>query len=84
MSADQTQQKIAAFFALHLHTTDIAPDQDVFTAGLANSLFAVQIVMFVEKEFGLTVENEDLELDNFRSINAIAGFVARKQAGLAA
>ncbi|MCC7361289.1 MAG: acyl carrier protein [Anaerolineales bacterium] len=82
MSADQTQQKIAVFFARHLHTADIAADQDVFTAGLVNSLFAVQIVMFVENEFGLTVENEDLELDNFRSINAITGFVARKQAAL--
>jgi acyl carrier protein len=84
MSADLLQSKIAAFFAHHLHTADIAPDLDVFGAGLVNSLFAVQIVLFVEKEFGLTVENEDLELDNFRSVNAIARFVTRKQAALTA
>jgi phosphopantetheine binding protein len=44
----------------------------------ANSLLAMQLVAFVEKEFGLAVEDEDLDLDNFRSIRAIADFVARK------
>jgi acyl carrier protein len=32
----------------------------------------------VEHEFGITIENEDLELDNFRTINAIADLVERK------
>ncbi len=83
MSELQTKPKIAGFFARHLHAAEVDGDEDIFAAGLVNSLFAIQIVLFVEKEFGLRVENEDLELDNFRSINAIAGFVARKQAALA-
>jgi len=34
--------------------------------------------MFVEKEFHIHVENEDLEIDNFKSVNAIANLVERK------
>jgi acyl carrier protein len=51
---------------------------------MANSLFALQLLDFVEREFGIAVANEDMELDNFRSIEAIAAFVARRrsQAGV--
>lgn len=84
MSEAPTKQKIASFLARHLRAAELGGDEDIFAAGLVNSLFAMQIVLFVEKEFGVTVENEDLQLDNFRSVNAITGFVARKQAALAA
>ncbi len=39
----------------------------------------MQLVAFVEKEFGIRVGDEDLDLDNFRSIQAISNLVARKQ-----
>jgi methoxymalonate biosynthesis acyl carrier protein len=38
----------------------------------------MQLVLFVEKEFGIQIENEDLELHNFQSVNAISQLVARK------
>jgi methoxymalonate biosynthesis acyl carrier protein len=40
-------------------------------------------VAFVEKEFGIRVEDEDLDLDNFRSIQAISNLVARKSGAAA-
>jgi acyl carrier protein len=59
---------------------DLKADDDIFRLGFVNSLFALQLVMFVEKQFGITVDTEDLELDNFRSLDAIAGLVERKVA----
>jgi acyl carrier protein len=44
----------------------------------AEALFAMEMVLFVEKEFSLTVENADLDPDNFRSVSALAAFVERK------
>lgn len=38
----------------------------------------MQLVMFIEKEFKVTIENEDLDLKNFRSINAVAELVNAK------
>ena len=32
----------------------------------------------VEKEFGIQVANEDLDFDNFKSLNAIVGFIENK------
>jgi acyl carrier protein len=53
-------------------------DDDIFALGLINSLFAMQMVLWVEKEFGIKVEDEDLDIENFNTINALAGFVERK------
>ena len=48
--------------------------------GFVNSLFAMQLVLFVENHFGVAVEDDDLDIDNFKSINAIASLIERKTA----
>ncbi len=61
----------------------LGDDEDMFATGYVNSMFALQLVQFVEGEFGITVDSEDLELDNFRTVSSIAGFVERKKAASA-
>jgi len=39
----------------------------------------MQLVTFVERTFQITIENEDLELDNFRTIKALTNLVMRKK-----
>ena len=56
---------------------------DIFALGFVNSLFAMQLVQFLKQGFGIEVESEDLELDNFRSVAAITRFVQRKRAAAA-
>lgn len=75
---DQTQEKIKEFLSRFFKNHDLQPDEDIFALGFVNSLLAMQLVAFVEKDFGIRVEDEDLDLDNFRSINAIAQLVQRK------
>lgn len=61
----------------------IADDEDMFATGYVNSMFALQLVQFVEGEFGITVDSDDLDLDNFRTVSSIASFVERKKAAAA-
>lgn len=75
---DQTQEKIKEFLARFFKNHDLQPDEDIFALGFVNSLLAMQLVAFVEKEFGIRVEDEDLDLDNFRSIRAISSLIGRK------
>jgi len=56
----------------------VGPDDDYFELGLADSLFALELVTFVEGRFDLTVEVEDLDLESFRTANRITRFVQRK------
>ena len=76
---NQTQTKIKEFLSRFFKHHDLQPDEDIFSLGFVNSLLAMQLVAFVEKELGIAVEDGDLDLDNFRSIDAIAGLVARKR-----
>lgn len=75
---EDSKVQFRAFLARFFQNVELQDDQDIFALGFVNSLFAMQLVMFVEKEFGITVENEDLDIDNFRSINALARLVERK------
>jgi acyl carrier protein len=77
---DETKAKIAAFFARFFKNHEVREDDDVFALGLMNSLFAIQLVSFVEKQFKVTIENDDLDIKNFRSINSVADLVQRKTA----
>lgn len=54
-------------------------DDDIFKLGLVNSLFALELVVFLENTFGITVENEDLNLENFNKISNIEQFIERKK-----
>ncbi|UQA57012.1 acyl carrier protein [Polyangium aurulentum] len=84
MTTEHSKAKIAGYLARFFPGHDLREDEDIFSLGFVNSMFAMQLVTFVEHDFGITVENEDLELDNFRSINAIARLVEGKRAATAA
>ncbi|GCE51348.1 acyl carrier protein [Thermosporothrix hazakensis] len=74
------KEKIRLFLHRHVAQAGLDDDQDIFAQGFVNSLFAMQLVLFVEKEFEISIEDDDLDIDNFRSVNAIAQLVARKKA----
>jgi len=80
---DQTQGKIKEFLSRFFKNHDLQPEEDIFALGFVNSLLAMQLVAFVEKEFAIRVEDEDLDLDNFRSIQAISNLVAKKSGAAA-
>ncbi|PSL57067.1 acyl carrier protein [Saccharothrix carnea] len=73
-------ERIRAFFASALPESPLEPDQDYFALGLVNSLLALELVSYVEKSFTIRVDVEDLDLDNFRTMNRIAAFVGGKLA----
>lgn len=78
MKTDTIKVQLTEFISRFLRNHDLQSDDDIFALGFVNSLFAMQLVLFVEREFSITVENEDLDLENFKSVNAIAALVERK------
>jgi len=58
----------------------LADDCDIFETGIANSLFAIQLMTFIESEFSVKVTTDDLGMINFNSVNAIERFLERKRA----
>ncbi|GAA3025405.1 MULTISPECIES: acyl carrier protein [Streptosporangium] len=56
---------------------EIDESQDIFALGFVNSLFAMELVMFVEKTFDVVIPNEELRIDNFRTADAMSRLVSR-------
>ena len=75
---EERRQKIRGFLGRYIQNREIRDEDDVFALGFVNSLVALQLVQFLETEFGIEVEDEDLDLDNFRSVDRIDAFLARK------
>jgi methoxymalonate biosynthesis acyl carrier protein len=78
MDRTEIRQALRDFIQRSVRVTALGDDDDLFESGIVNSLFAVQLMTFVEKKFAVEVAMEDLEIANFRSIDATAGFVLRK------
>ncbi|GCB44695.1 acyl carrier protein [Streptomyces sp. NL15-2K] len=77
-TTDRITEEVVAFLTAALRR-QVGPDDDYFALGLADSLFALELVTFVEDRFRLTVEVEDLDLDSFRTAARITRFVRCKQ-----
>jgi acyl carrier protein len=73
-----TKQTIRDFLAQFFGDHQLGDDEDIFATGFVNSLFVMQLVLFVESEFSMTIADEDLEMANFRTVSAIEALVGRK------
>jgi methoxymalonate biosynthesis acyl carrier protein len=73
------QSTLAAIFADDLHVEVPSNDTDLLATARLDSLGVVELIMQLERRFGITVELQDLELDNFRTLDSIAAFVAARQ-----
>lgn len=80
---DEIKLKIKAFLELNLGGQLVADTDDIFELGYVTSLFVMQLVTFLEKEFDLTIGPADLEFERFRTVTAMATLVNAKK-GLAA
>lgn len=77
---EERKVRVREFLGRYVRDREIGDDQDFFALGFVNSLMAMQLIQFLEKEFGISVEDEDLDFDNFRSIDRIDDFLDRKTA----
>jgi D-alanine--poly(phosphoribitol) ligase subunit 2 len=54
-----------------------SPDFDLLESGLVDSIGIVELILELEDRFGVSLPMDSLEIDDFRSINRIAGLIAR-------
>lgn len=78
MSEIEVKNKIGDFLSRFFRGHDLKDDEDIFSLGFVNSLFAMQLVMFIEDEFNIRVDDNDLEPDTFRTINNMVKLIENK------
>lgn len=76
--ANGIRETVKRFVLSSINIPHLDDDANLFESGIVNSLFAVQLMTFIEKTFGIEVEMDDLDIENFKSLNAATAFVVRK------
>lgn len=56
-------------------------DASFLEEGIVDSVGIMELVLFIEENFGLSVDDEDLTPDNFDSVNKLASYIKRRQEG---
>jgi methoxymalonate biosynthesis acyl carrier protein len=75
-TSDGTTSELLSMLSKRLKTP-VRPEQDLFADGMINSMFALELVVQIESIFNVEVEGRDLDMANFRSVNAMADLVRR-------
>lgn len=78
MSDDELRTRIRTFLEPQLNGRPLADSDDIFAAGYVNSLFTMQLARFVQRDLGVQLAPADMDLQNFRSVDAIVGLAQAK------
>ena len=76
VTAEAIEGALLAFLAERIKT-EVAADQDLFSSGLVSSMFAMQLVVYLEESYDIAIIGPDLKLDNFRTVRAMTALVQR-------
>jgi len=74
-----TIERVAAFVTRRVARPNLTPTDSLVESGLVDSLMVLEIVSFLEAELDVTLEAEDITLDNFETLTAIALLVDRRR-----
>ncbi|MEM7330649.1 MAG: acyl carrier protein [Chloroflexota bacterium] len=70
---------IAEEFMFDRPASDLSNDMSLIQEGIIDSLGIFMLVSFIDNQFGVKVEPEDVVLDNFETINKIKDLIAARQ-----
>ena len=82
----EAKERIRTFIESNLvvfeDETKFSDNDNIFELGFVNSLFAMKILNYIENEFKITIDNEDIDIRNFSSVNNIVNLINKKNKSL--
>lgn len=80
----ELRKKIQVFLQDNIPNQHIEDDDDIFKLGYVNSLFSLKLIGFIESAFSISILDDELDIANFNSIDAMTSFVHAKKTALGA
>lgn len=77
--SEKNRDELCNFLGRYFELSEVNDEDDFFQKGLVNSLFSMQLIVFIEKKFQITMEMEEINPENLSSIHNILAYVQRKQ-----
>jgi len=77
-------KRVREFITSNFYVADagsLTNEMSLLDQGIVDSTGVLEVIAFLESEFGFHVADEEMLPDNLDSIDKIAAFVGRKQGG---
>lgn len=77
------QARVKQFIVENFYVSDpaeLAPDTSLIAGGYVDSTGMLELIAFIESEFGVRIEDQEMIPENLETISRIAAFVGRKKA----
>jgi acyl carrier protein len=77
-----TNERVKAFITTNFYVPDpaaLSDDDSLLDRGIVDSTGVLEIIGFLEQEFGVTVDDAEILPENLDSIGRIVQFVAKKK-----
>ena len=77
------QARVKQFIIENFYVSDpaeLAAETSLITGGYVDSTGMLEVITFLEGEFGIRIKDQEMVPENLETIGQIAAFVARKKA----
>lgn len=77
----ELKEKVRQFIISNFYVADpaaLADDASLLDAGIVDSTGVLEIITFIETEFSITVEDQEMLPDNLDAVSNIVRFVKKK------
>ena len=84
---DAVAQRVRQFIAENFFVSDLsslADDASLITGGVVDSTGLLEVIAFLESEYGISIVDKEMVPDNLETVGRIAAFVGRKRRSAAA
>jgi acyl carrier protein len=75
MATEAVTDRVQRLFVETLNLQAPSPETDLIEGGLLDSLALVELLFALEREFGVSIALDQLDIDTFRSVRTIAEFI---------
>jgi methoxymalonate biosynthesis acyl carrier protein len=72
---DDRLSAVRSFIGRRAGDVEIDNDQDIFASIGLSSLFAIQLVAWIERTYDIPMKAGDLDIANFRTVNSVVRFI---------
>ncbi len=79
---DTILEKLAAYIAAEFLKQPgriIKPDEPLLSSGLVDSFHLVDLALFVEDNFGVHIDDSELNASTFDNLNQLTAFIKERQ-----
>ena len=80
---EEIKNYIAETFLFSDDGFNMSDDVSFLDEGIIDSMGVLELIMFVEETFGISVEDDDIKPENFDSVNKLYEYIHRKKLELA-